>query len=171
MNPRKNDEAAESLAKLMGEYGFVIPIIATPDGTVRAGHTRIKAARRQGMAEVPVIYVDFGDEKKAVSFGIADNKSHEWSEWAFPKLKDIFVELDDGSFDMNLTGFKEDELKEIFEVVGNGGNGDGLVPEKDPNIIARVSFHPGLWLGKREEIMKIFERMEKTYDCKIKVEE
>lgn len=96
MNPRKNDVAAEGLAKLMGEYGFVIPIVATPDGTIRAGHTRIKAARKQGMKEVPVIYVDFGDEKKAVAFSLADNKSHEWSEWDFPKLKDILVELDDG---------------------------------------------------------------------------
>ncbi len=114
MNPRKNDEAAESLAKLMGEYGFVIPIVATPDGTIRAGHTRIKAAKKQGMIEVPVIFVDFGDEKKAVAFSIADNKSHEWSEWDFPKLKDIFTEIDDGAFDMALTGFKENELVTIF---------------------------------------------------------
>lgn len=115
MNPRRNDAAAESLAKLMGEYGFVIPIVATLDGTIRAGHTRIKAARKQGMTEVPVIFVDFGDEKKAVAFSLADNKSHEYSEWDFPKLKDLVVELDDGLFNMALTGFKEEELKEIFD--------------------------------------------------------
>ncbi len=138
MNPRKNDEAAESLAKLMGEYGFVIPIVATPDGTIRAGHTRIKAAKKQGMTEVPVIFVDFGDEKKAVAFSIADNKSHEWSEWAFPMLKDIFVELDDGAFDMGLTGFKDGELKEIFGVVPNFHPGteeeQGRLDEKKPVV-------------------------------------
>ena len=80
------------------------------------------------MKEVPVIYVDFGDEKKAVAFSLADNKSHEWSEWDFPKLKDIFVEIDDGSFDMALTGFKEAELQEIF---GHNGTPADAEPQLD----------------------------------------
>lgn len=45
------------------------------------------------------------------------------------------------------------------------------VPVKDPNIIVRLSFHPGLWLGKRDEIMAILEKLKKTYDCKYEVNE
>jgi hypothetical protein len=158
MNPRKNDEAAEQLARLMGEYGFVIPIIATPDGTIRAGHTRIKAARKQGMKEVPVIFVDFGDEKKAVAFSLADNKSHEWSEWDFPKLKDIMVEIDDGSFDMALTGFKEDELKEIF-----GHNGDPPA-DAEPQV-DRAEETNKRWQVKTGDLWQIGEHRLLCGDC------
>ena len=37
-NPRINDEASKKLSKLIKYYGFINPIIATPDGVIRAGH-------------------------------------------------------------------------------------------------------------------------------------
>jgi len=109
-NPRKNDKAAEKLAKLIAEYGFVNPIIATPDGTVRAGHTRIKAAKKLGMETVPVIYINFDSEQKAQGFSIADNKSMEWAEWDYPELDKIFEDLKIADFDLELTGFETKEL-------------------------------------------------------------
>lgn len=79
-NPRKNDQAVDRLAGLLNHYGFISPIIATRDLTVRAGHTRLKAAIKSGMKNVPVILIDL-DEKKAQAFSIAENKSHEWTKW------------------------------------------------------------------------------------------
>jgi len=92
-NPRKNDDAAERLADLLGAHGFVVPIIATRDGTVRAGHTRLKAAKLKGMKAVPVIWIDFDSEEDAELFSIAENRSHEWSEWDQNMLRDVFGEL------------------------------------------------------------------------------
>jgi len=92
-NPRHNDDAAERLGGLFEAHGFINPIIATRDGTIRAGHTRYKAAKKKGMKEVPVIYVDFDSEEDAELFSIAENRSHEWSEWDQDKLQEVFGEL------------------------------------------------------------------------------
>ena len=113
-NPRINDEASKKLSKLIKHYGFINPIIATPDGMIRAGHTRYKAAKLNKLKKVPVIFVDFKSEKKAKGFSISDNKSYEFSKWDIVLLKDELEELDTGEFDIELTGFKEGEIENLM---------------------------------------------------------
>ena len=113
-NPRINDEAAEKLVKLIEEHGFIDPIIATPDGTIRAGHTRAKAAKIKGMKKVPVIYVEFATEKHAEAFSLADNKAGEWADWDFKKLVSILLDLDTGELDLDITGFEIDEIEDLI---------------------------------------------------------
>jgi DNA modification methylase len=113
-NPRINDEASKKLSKLIEYYGFINPIIATPDGVIRAGHTRYKAAKLNKLKKVPVIFIDFKSEKKARGFSISDNKSYEFSEWNIPILKDLLEELDIGEFDVSLTGFEENEIEDLM---------------------------------------------------------
>ena len=113
-NPRINDEAAEKLAKLIEHYGFINPIIATRDGIVRAGHTRLKASKIKGLKKIPVIYVDFKTEKDAIGFSIADNKSVEFSEWDRDKLRVVLEDLDKIDFDIEeFTGFNEQEFADL----------------------------------------------------------
>jgi ParB/RepB/Spo0J family partition protein len=58
-NPRQIEAAElDALTRSIRRYGFVQPIVATRDGLVVAGHQRLVAARRLGLASVPVIYVD-----------------------------------------------------------------------------------------------------------------
>ena len=113
-NPRINDEASKKLSKLIKNYGFINPIICTPDGVIRAGHTRYKAAKLNKLKKVPVIFVDFKSEKKAKGFSISDNKSYEFSKWNIPLLKDELEELDTGEFDIELTGFNEGEIENLM---------------------------------------------------------
>jgi ParB-like chromosome segregation protein Spo0J len=40
------------------EFGFQIPVVARSDGEVVDGHLRLKAARKLGITEVPVILCD-----------------------------------------------------------------------------------------------------------------
>lgn len=112
-NPRKNDSAVERLSKLIQSHGFINPVIATEDNIIRAGHTRVKAAKRAGLKEVPVILIDM-DEKQAQAFAIADNKSSEWAEWDFTKLKDLMEDLDTGELDLELTGFDNQEIEKLL---------------------------------------------------------
>lgn len=118
-NPRINDEAAQKLAKLISEHGFIDPVIATPDGIIRAGHTRAKAAKLKGMDKVPVIFVEFESEKHAEAYSLADNKAGEWSEWDFKKLVSILLDMDTGEFDMDLTGFQLDEIEDLMTEYGD----------------------------------------------------
>ena len=56
---------------------------------------------------------------------ISDNKSSEWTDWDIPALKGILSEIDDGSLDMELTGFEKDEIDNLFgNEKGFGGAGD-----------------------------------------------
>ncbi len=42
----------------MREFGFTNPILIDGDSGVLAGHVRLQAARKLGLAEVPVIVLD-----------------------------------------------------------------------------------------------------------------
>jgi ParB-like chromosome segregation protein Spo0J len=57
-NPRKNDAAVDRMAASIQEFGFKIPVLARSSGEVVDGHLRLKAARKLGMTEVPVILCD-----------------------------------------------------------------------------------------------------------------
>ncbi len=113
-NPRINDEASKKLSKLIKYYGFINPIVCTPDRVIRAGHTRYKAAKLNKLKKVPVIFVDFKSEKEAKSFSISDNKSYEFSKWNVALLKDDLEELDTGEFNIELTGFNEGEIESLM---------------------------------------------------------
>ena len=113
-NPRINDEASKKLSKLIKYYGFINPIICTPDGMIRAGHTRYKAAKLNKLKKVPVIFVDFKSEEEAKGYSISDNKSYEFSKWDITLLKDELEELDTGEFDIELTGFSEGEIENLM---------------------------------------------------------
>ncbi len=57
-NPRKNDAAVDRMVASIREYGFKIPVLARSDGEVVDGHLRLKAAKKLGLTEVPVILCD-----------------------------------------------------------------------------------------------------------------
>lgn len=54
-NPRINDEAVDAVAASIKEFGFKVPIVADKNNVIVAGHTRLKAAQKLGLTEVPVI--------------------------------------------------------------------------------------------------------------------
>lgn len=72
------------------------------------GHTRLLAAKKLGLKEVPCIIADDLDEDKAKALRLVDNKTHEYAEWDIDKL---MVELDalDGAF----TGMNFEENTEL----------------------------------------------------------
>jgi ParB-like chromosome segregation protein Spo0J len=57
-NPRKNDSAVDRMCSSIREFGFKIPCLLRSDGEVVDGHLRLKAARKLGLTEIPVILCD-----------------------------------------------------------------------------------------------------------------
>ena len=57
-NPRKNDDAVEYVANSIKEFGFKVPVIIDKNNVIVAGHTRVKAAERLGIEEIPCIMAD-----------------------------------------------------------------------------------------------------------------
>lgn len=75
-NPRKNDNAVESVANSIREFGFKNPIIVDKENVIVAGHTRLKAAEKLGMEEVPVLVADDLTPEQIKAFRVV-NKNQE----------------------------------------------------------------------------------------------
>lgn len=101
-NPRKNDDAVDYVANSIKEFGFKVPIIVSSDNVIVTGHTRLKAAIKLGLTEVPVIVADDLTEEQINAFRLADNKVAEVAEWDDARL---LLELDGLDFDMSAFGF------------------------------------------------------------------
>jgi ParB-like chromosome segregation protein Spo0J len=82
------------------------------DGTILAGHTRWKAARKMKLGTVPCRFMDI-DGDKARLYRIADNKLSELAEWDMEMLERELEELS-GKYrlELNDMGFDEEELLE-----------------------------------------------------------
>ena len=104
-NPRKNDEAVEYVANSIKEFGFKVPIIIDKNNVIVTGHTRLKAAKKLGMEEVPVILADDLTDEQIKAFRLADNKVAEYATWDDDLLK---MELGDLELDMSEFGFDMD---------------------------------------------------------------
>ena len=102
-NPRKNDEAVKDVKASIEQFGFKVPIVIDADGVIVAGHTRLKAAKELGWAEVPCIVADDLNEEQIKAFRLADNKTGEAAEWDVELLNTELFELD---FDMAQFGFE-----------------------------------------------------------------
>src|SRR5215831_13619409 len=117
-NPRKNDAAVERMCDSIREFGFKIPVLARSDGEVVDGHLRLKAARKLGITEVPVILCDEWSPAQVKAFRLMVNRSVAWAEWDEELLAIELLELKDLDFDLSLTGFDEREIDDFLEDPG-----------------------------------------------------
>src|SRR6202162_390599 len=113
-NPRQNDAAVDRMIASIQEFGFKIPILARSNGEVVDGHLRLKAARKMGLAEVPVILCDEWTETQVKAFRLMVNRSVGWAEWDAELLGLELLELKDLDFDLELTGFDSREIDEFL---------------------------------------------------------
>jgi len=103
-NPRKNDKAVDAVAASIREFGFKVPITVDSDKVIVTGHTRLKAAIKLGMTEVPVIVLNDLTADQIKAFRLADNRVGEIAEWDFEalaiELRDIDMDMSQFEFDM-----------------------------------------------------------------------
>lgn len=155
-NPRKDlqpgDPEYEGLKKSINEFGLVDPLVVNFDGTVIGGHQRLKILIAAGFDKVPCSVVNL-DKQKEKALNIALNKHS--GEWDYPKLKDIIVEIDDGTLDLEAIGWGQDELEEVFN--DDYLELDDVLEEVD---IGKAIKNP-LWLVARSEMADL-EEMEKA---------
>jgi len=120
-NPRVNDQAVDVVAVSLKEFGFRQPIVVDGDGVIIVGHTRWKAARKLGLAQVPVHVAKDLSPEQVKAYRIADNKTADLAEWNYAVLCSELVGLGDMGFDLDLLGFSKDELLAIMSPEGTVG--------------------------------------------------
>ena len=112
-NPRKNDKAVAIVEKSIREFGFKNPIVLDKNNEIIVGHTRLRAAKKIGMKEVPVIFAEELTPEQVKAFRIMDNKSSEIAKWDFDLLKVEFESMQNLEF----TGFTEAEIDKILDPI------------------------------------------------------
>jgi len=119
-NPRLNDgPAVDAVAASLKEFGFRQPIVVDRDGVIVVGHTRWKAAKKLGLAQVPVHVADLTPEQ-AKAYRLADNQTATIAEWDKGLLPLELADLKEANFDLGLLGFSEDELAKWLQPVQEG---------------------------------------------------
>lgn len=114
-NPRVHpDSAIDKLVKSMKQYGFTNPVLISKDNVILAGHARTKAARKAGKDKVPVIRLDL-EGAAADAYLIADNRLQQDTKWEKNVLKVLMEELEIQDYDLDLTGFDQDEIDKLLE--------------------------------------------------------
>ena len=121
-NPRKNEKAVPEVVKSIKEFGFRQPLVVDSSMVLIVGHTRLLAAKELGLAKVPVHIASTLTPAQVRAYRIADNRSHDRSEWDVTLLNEELGELFemDEKFDIEFMDFgdfgpgeeKEKEIKE-----------------------------------------------------------
>lgn len=109
-NPRQNKSAVPKVKASIKEFGFRQPIVVDTENVIVVGHTRWLAAKELGITEVPVHVADSLTPSQIQAYRIADNRTNQDSSWDDELLKIELIDLKANGFNLELTGFEENEL-------------------------------------------------------------
>ena len=119
------------MASSIKSFGFKVPIVIDSSNEIITGHTRLKAAEKLNIEEVPCIIADDLNDAQVKAFRIADNKVAEFSEWDMELLKIELEELSFEDFDMNDFGFDDMDFEfDSKEAVEDDFNVEENIPEE-----------------------------------------
>jgi len=124
-NPRNNENAINKVASSISSYGFQNPILIDKDNVIICGHTRLLAAQKLGLEQVPCIIAEDLTPAQVKAFRLIDNKTSEFATWEYDKLnieldelKELDMDLEEFGFDIsNFNPYEpENKEKEIDEL-------------------------------------------------------
>lgn len=144
-------EQVAQLAASIREWGWTVPVLVDEDGGIIAGHGRVLAARKLGLAEVPVMVAAGWSEAQRRAYVLADNKLTLNAGWDNALLAEELKGLADLGFDAKLVGFSADELAAlaVTDVPADGDETDDLPePTADP-----VTCPGDVWILGRHRLL------------------
>jgi ParB-like chromosome segregation protein Spo0J len=99
-----------------GQYAPLV--VNKNDMVVVVGNCRYEAMRLLDWTEADCLLLDL-TQQQARRLSILDNRSAELSVWEPALLKEAIGDLEAFGVDTGRLGFKEDELRRIFEITGS----------------------------------------------------
>lgn len=110
--PKARRQRGPKNKKSILKFGYVETIIVNKDLTVIGGHQRLKILEELGYEEIECNVVDLTkDEEKALNIAL-NNLSGDWDN---QKLEDLIAELKEKDFDLDVTGFDEEEIENMLD--------------------------------------------------------
>ena len=142
-NARTHSEAQVALiAGSIREFGFTSPLLIDGENGIMAGHGRLLAARKLGLAEVPVIELAHLSPAQKRALVLADNKLAERAGWDEALLALEAGELAELGVDLSALGFEAGEIDDLL----HGDPADPREEETPEPPVAPVSRPGDLWL-------------------------
>jgi hypothetical protein len=145
-----SDEQVAQIAGSIKEFGFTNPVLIEESGGIIAGHGRVMAAQRLGLAEVPTITLPQMTDAQRRAYILADNKLALNAGWDINMLKVELGELNALDFDLTLTGFSLDELGKLLVDETDGLTDPDDVPEAPAFPVAELG---DVWVLGRHRLV------------------
>jgi DNA modification methylase len=124
-----SDGQVAQIAASIREFGFTNPVLIDDDNGIIAGHGRVMAAGKLGLAQVPCIRLGYLTETQKRAYVIADNQLALNAGWDKDLLALELNDLNGLGFDLDLLGFDDDDIKDfLFLAPENTANPDAAPP-------------------------------------------
>lgn len=138
-NPRDNQEAVDSVAASISNFGFLVPVVIDAEGTLVTGHTRLEAAKKLEYEEIPAIRATHLTEDQLNAFRIIDNKVSELASWDFDLLSGEILKLQDSGLTLTDFGWTQNELDCLGSMVAEDClSAEGLLDPEDRDRLRRA---------------------------------
>lgn len=122
----------QKLKGQISEFGFDQPVVVDSDMVIIKGHGRTQAALELGLETIPVVVASHLTPNQVKAARIADNKvaSTDYDE---DLLKFELGEIRDlGEVDINLTGFDDFEMEQLFSETEDETPFEEKAPKEKP---------------------------------------
>ena len=145
-----SDEQVAQIAASIKEFGFNNPVLISDDGSIIAGHGRVMAATKLGMAELPCLELSHLSDIQRKAYILADNKLALNAGWDNELLSLELEELKSLDFDITLTGFTADEIDALMPEMVEGQTDEDAVPDVPVEPVTKLG---DVWLLGRHRLM------------------
>ena len=126
-SPAQIDQIAASIR----EFGFTAPVLLDETDGIIAGHGRVLALKKLGIADVPCMAARGWSVAQKRAYILADNKITLNAGWDDDLLRVELADLQAMDFDLDLTGFSDAEWGALLtDEHGSGRSGAGSLAEK-----------------------------------------
>ena len=148
-----SEQQIAQIAASIREFGFTNPVLVDDDNGIVAGHGRVMAAQKLGMAEVPTINVGWLTEAQRRAYVIADNQLALNAGWDESVLAQEVAWLNEQNFSTELLGFDADFLDGLLaedDATSEGLTDEDAVPEVQPDPISKLG---DVWVLGKHRVM------------------
>ena len=107
----------EQVAQIAGsirEFGFTNPVLIDAENGIIAGHGRVMAASKLGLAKVPCIRLAHLTDTQKRAYIIADNKLALNAGWDEEMLGLELADLREADFDLDVLGFDNFAIEQFL---------------------------------------------------------
>ncbi len=145
-----SEDQVAQIAGSIAEFGFVNPVLVGDDGVIVAGHGRVLAARKLGLADAPVIVLSHLTPTQRRALMIADNRIAENAGWDDAMLGAELAALRDEDVDLALLGFDDTDIDRLLAGTLDEADDPDDVPESPVDPVSR----PGdIWVCGEHRVL------------------